>query len=158
MSKFEWIISLQIIVLENMRVWICTTHRCTISAMDSCVFFNTNVWLRMGYPSITNILTFKRLPIPPPHTTHWLYGSVRKAKRQREELNLYLWRDKPAHCILKSTSIVLRCPAPIFCLQGPCRVNQYLPFGHPVRPRTGFQYWYYLMRLAPRVPNPITPH
>lgn len=62
-----------------MRVWICTTHRCTISAMDSCVFFNTNVWLRMGYPSITNILTFKRLPIPPPHTTYWLSGSIRKA-------------------------------------------------------------------------------
>ena len=62
-----------------MRVWICTTHRCTISAMDSCVFFNTNVWLRMGYPSITNILTFKRLPIPPPHTTCWLSGSIRKA-------------------------------------------------------------------------------
>ena len=36
---------------------------------------------------------------------------------------------------------------PIFCLQGLCRVNQYHPFGHPVRPRTGCQYWFFKLLL-----------
>ena len=50
--------------------------------------------------------------------------------------NMYVTSD---NTFLKCSS-AFTYPLPIFRLQGPCRVNQYRPFGHPAQPRTGFRY------------------
>lgn len=45
-----------------------------------------------------------------------------------KESNLHLWQDKPAHCILKSTSFVLHCLYPFYVCKGCAGLNQYLAF------------------------------
>ena len=81
-----------------------------------------------------------------------IIGSVRKAFRfHKPPLASYsgisrtpsiFSRALPQIICFLSAPLLLH-PLPILCLQGLCRVNQYRPFGHPVRPRTGFQYWWF---------------
>ena len=61
-----------------------------------------------------------------------------------KESNLTTWNNGSLSihklCPLCASYPLEYYPPPIFCLQGLCRVNQYRPFGHPVRPRTGLKY------------------